>query len=34
MNNEEKQNEERMEDFESYFEESCQQYRAGVEVKG
>ena len=31
MNNENRQNEERMEDFESFFEESLQQYRPGEE---
>ena len=34
MNNENRQNEERMEDFESFFEESLQQYRPGEVVKG
>lgn len=34
MNNENRQNEERMEDFESFFEESLQQYRHGEVVKG
>lgn len=34
MNNEKRQNEERMEDFESFFEESLQQYRPGEVVKG
>lgn len=34
MNNENRQNEERMEDFESFFEESLQQYRSGEVVKG
>ena len=34
MNNENRQNEERMEDFESFFEESLQQYRTGEVVKG
>lgn len=34
MNNENRQTEERMEDFESFFEESLQQYRPGEVVKG
>lgn len=34
MNKENRQNEERMEDFESFFEESLQQYRPGEVVKG
>ncbi len=34
MSNENRQNEERMEDFKSYFEESLQQYHTGAEVKG
>ena len=34
MSNENRQNEERMEDFESFFEESLQQYHTGAEVKG
>ena len=34
MSNEKRQNEERMEDFESFFEESLQQYYPGAEVKG
>ena len=33
MSNENRQNEERMEDFESFFEESLQQYHTGAEVK-
>lgn len=34
MSNENRQNEERMEDFESFFEESLQQYYTGAVVKG
>ena len=34
MSNENRQNEERMEDFESFFEESLQQYHTCAEVKG
>ena len=34
MNKENRQNEERMEDFESFFEESLQQYRPGEVVRG